>query len=332
MTVASQPSPAAPVAAPSPTSDWMTLTLRLVRWELFQAWRRVMAKVLLGILIAGFVLEYLALVLAYVGISANADPAQAANSIRNLFTFPVSVALAEGYTSFMGVVMLCILAGTVVGGEYGYGTQRLALSRGIGRGQALAAKVMTLAILAGAVTAMMFVLSALLGYTIGPALGGSPDGLSVAGIAQLLGYWAAAALRLFAYSLVALFFATLGRSTAAGIGGALGFVIVEVVGLFIVTGIVVAAMAMKLAGQAVPSYVNTLTTIRAAFLQTNVDALAGAARQGPLNLQLAPASSQAQALLPASPSALQALVVIVLWCAATIGFSYVLVRVRDVTD
>jgi hypothetical protein len=68
------------------------------------------------------------------------------------------------------------------------------------------------------------------------------------------------------------------------------------------------------------------------FLQTNADALASAAQQGPLTLRLVPSSPVLDSVLPAAPSGAVAFLVMVVWCALLVGLSYVLVRQRDVTD
>src|SRR5215472_2573896 len=68
MPAATPPAPPAVAAtAPSVTSGgWLPQTWRLSRWDLFAAWRRVMSKVLLGILLGFFVLIVGFIVLGYV--------------------------------------------------------------------------------------------------------------------------------------------------------------------------------------------------------------------------------------------------------------------------
>jgi ABC-type transport system involved in multi-copper enzyme maturation permease subunit len=322
------------VPAPRATGDWLTLTVRMTRWDLLQMWRRVMAKVLLGVLLGIFLLVIGGLLLGFAAAGGSGASTSAAE-ISSVLTFPRSTALAVEYTAFMGVVLICIIAGALVGGEYAFGTQRLALSRGIGRGQALLAQVAALVIVAAAAVTGMMVLGALIGVTLGPALGGSPDGLSGAGVAQLLAYWAATSLRLVTYTLIAVLFATLSRSTAGGVGGALGFIVIELIALPILLAIITSqrAYALLVTHTQPPSYVDTLTFIRAVFVQTNADALVAAAREGPLNLQLSPPiARQLASVLPAPPSAAQALVVLLLWCAALGGLSYWVIRQRDVTE
>jgi ABC-type transport system involved in multi-copper enzyme maturation permease subunit len=311
--------------------DWLFLTLRLIRWDLFQVWRRTMTKVLLGILLGLYAIVQGLVLLAY---AANANASRAlADGIRSWVTFPLTVTVALEYTGFVGVVLLCLLAGALVGNEYGFGTQALALARGVGRGQALVAQVVALALLAAGTVGGMTLLAVAIGLTAGPALGATLVPLSAAGVLQLVAYWGAISLRLFVYSLIALFFATLGRSAAAGIGGALGFVAVEVVGLLVLTGIIDYQRGIALLQHTPsPAFVNLLDGVRLVFLKTSADALVGAAQHGPLNLILFSLPSQAQERLIPSPSAVHALVMIVLWCGGLIGLSYLLVHTRDVID
>jgi ABC-2 type transport system permease protein len=343
MTTPTVPAPPPIAAAPAATSDWTILTLRLVRWELRQAWRRVMGKVLLGLLLGLYVLEMSGLLLAYVASSASAsnEPGNTATTLTlGYLTFPRSASIAVSYVSVLGVILLTIFTGASAGGDYRFGTYRLAISRGIGRGQALLAKVLALIILAVGVVGLMLLLGALLGVILGPSLGGVPEGLSVAGIGQLVAYWAAVTLRLIVYSLIALFFATVGRSAAAGIGGALGFVVVELIVVPVLQGIVLAERISQgiVNGPGGPrigppnAVTNILTVVHNLFVQPNADALTAAASQGPLTLSGPIDLSSIQNLVMPPPAAAQALLVLLVWCALALGGSYLLVRSRDVTD
>jgi ABC-type transport system involved in multi-copper enzyme maturation permease subunit len=324
----------APVAAPRASGDWLTLTLRMTRWYVFQMWRRVMSKVLLGLMLGVFALMTLGLLVAFA--AARGASTETASNILGVLTFPRSTGLAVDYdVAFFGVIFTGILGGAMVGGEYGMNTLRLALSRGIGRGQVIAAQAAALLVVAFVAALGMGLVGTLVGVTLGPLLGGTPEGLTAAAIPQLLGYIGATGLRIFTYTTIALFFGTLARSAAGGIGGALGFVAAELVGVQIVTGIITGQreVARYITHQPVPGYVDTLTTIRTTFIQINADALVGAAREGPLTLDLLPSGVRVlNSLLPTPPSAAQALLVLLLWCAAMCGLSYWLTRRRDVTE
>ncbi|HEV2238543.1 MAG TPA: ABC transporter permease subunit [Ktedonobacterales bacterium] len=322
----------APIAAPRANGDWLTLTLRLTRWNLFQMWRRLMSKILLGLLLGFFVLVVLALLLAFAAASRQPG-SDASSGIASLLTFPRSTAIAVEYVAFFGVVFTCILTGAVVGGEYGFNTLRLALSRGIGRGQVIVAQMLALAALAFGTALGVALVGTFVGITIGPLLGGTPEGLSGDAVTQVLGYIATTGLRIFTYTMVALLFGTLTRSTAGGIGGALGFIVVELVALPILLVIITVQKGIALATHLPqPGYVDVLTFVRAIFIQTNADALVGAAREGPLSLTLAPVTRQVDPFLPTPPSAAQAFLVLLVWCSVAGALSYWLTRQRDVTD
>jgi ABC-type transport system involved in multi-copper enzyme maturation permease subunit len=330
MTTTAPATAAAPVAAPRATGDWLTLTLRMIRWNLYQMWRRVMFKVLVGLLLGIFALVVLALLLAF---AATRNSTAASSGVAILLTFPRSTALATEYTAFFGMVLCCVLTGALVGGEYGFNTLRLSLSRGIGRGQIIVAQMAALALLAFGTAFGMVLVGTLVGVTIGPLLGATPESVSADGLGQLLVYCAAAGLRIFTYTMIALLFGTLTRSTAGGIGCALGFVAVELVALPIITVIISAQrVAAATFHTPIPGYVDTLTVVRAAFIQTNADVVVQASRTGPLDLNLVPASPQLNAFLPTPPSTTQALLVLLLWCAAAGALSYWLTRKRDVTE
>ncbi|HEU5368006.1 MAG TPA: ABC transporter permease subunit [Ktedonobacterales bacterium] len=249
----------------------------------------------------------------------------ARNEELQFLTFPTILGIVGGYTGFMGVILLCILAGAVIGGEYSYGTQRLALSRGVSRAQVLAGQIGALALLALAVSAFMLVLGALLGFVLGPALGATIAAIPAEGLLQLLGFWLVIALQLFAYTLVALLLGTLARSTAAGIAGSLGYLIFELIALPILTAI---ALALSSTGSSVG---DALQRVQAFFLGPNLSALLSAVNQTPLDLG-GQNSSAASALAIYVIPPLQGLTVSLLYCIVLVGLSYWVLRKRDVTN
>jgi ABC-2 type transport system permease protein len=356
----------APVATsvlPSSPIEWLLNTWRLTRWYLFAAWRRVMSKVLLGILLGLFVLITGFVVLGFVvtqnspvgsGRNCRTVPAatqqagdngnggqvvceplspqqeqqirdQRADAIRGPLTFPGSLEFAGGYTTFMGVILLAILAGAMIGGEFGQGTIRLALSRGVGRAQALTAQVAALAALALGIALGMLLLGALIGVTIGPALGATLPALPAGGAAALLAYWLAVSLYLFAFAAIAFFLATLARSTAAGIAGPLGYLIFELIAIGVLS--IVASLVAGDTG-------DFLRHVPDWFLGQNLSALTTAAFQ-PLAAVVPTfrggdgggGGNGGQTITTA-----HALLVSLAYCALLVGSTYVIMRRRDVTD
>jgi hypothetical protein len=115
--------------------------------------------------------------------------------------------------------------------------------------------------------------------------------------------------------LVALFFATLGRSAAAGIGGALGLILLEfVVNLALGAVILVVATRNAVAARVLAGATSLLPG-------DSLGALVTYAGMGPIHLTSGTAVSLAQALL-----------VPLLYGALLLMGSYLLFRRRDVTD
>ncbi len=354
------PVTASAVGTSSPIA-WLLDTWRLTRWYLFAAWRRVMSKVLLGILLGLFVLITGFIVLGFVvtqnssTVARDCQPVpaatqqagdngnggqvvceplsaqqqqqirdQQADSIRAPLTFPGSLQFAGGYTTFMGVILLAILAGAMIGSEFGQGTIRLALSRGVGRAQALTAQVAALAVLALGIGLGMLLLGALIGVTIGPALGATLSALPAGGVGALLAYWLAVSLYLFAFAAIAFFLATLARSTAAGIAGPLGYLIFELIAIGVLS-----IVALAIQGDTgdflrhVPDWflgqnLGALTTAAFQPLAAAVPTIRGGATGG---------GNGGQTI-----GTMHALLVSLAYCALLVGSTYFIMRRRDVTD
>ncbi|WIG58725.1 MAG: hypothetical protein OJF49_001471 [Ktedonobacterales bacterium] len=346
---------ASTATAPAIQGNAFTQTVRLTGWVLFSARRRIMSKVLGGVLLGLFVVIVALVVVAYAvtanspvneqnctsapvtatessggGTTVNGPPPeqcqpltpaeqqqvrqQRLESVREPVTFPNSLALAGGYTTFIGLILLTILAGAVVGGEYGTGTIRLWFSRGVGRGQLVAAQVIALVLLALLISAVMLALGALVGVTIGPLLGGTLAALPAGSIGEILLYWLAIALTLFAYAVIAFFMATLGRSTAAGIAVPLGFFLFEVI-----VGPILVAIGMLFQG----TTGEIVRHIPDWFLSPNTSYLVSRASESPIALNSVEGNTLG---LP------HALFVVALYCVALIVLGLVLTQRRDVTD
>lgn len=336
---------------PAPAGIWIIEVLRLTRWELYLAWRRVMAKVLIILMVVAY-----ALVITVVGIGLTAiqnestpqassfqcppdatgcstptpqelkqiqdeQKAQREASIAQFsdpVTFPTSLGFAATVTRIVGLILICILAGALVGSEYGFSTQRLAFSRGTSRLQMLTAQAIALAVISMIVAAGMLVLGAIVGLIMGPIFGVGVSMPSFGGWMEILKFFFAFSFSLFAYTLVALAAATLGKSTAAGIGLALGVIVIEL----ILTPIL-QAIGAALYTYAHVDFGNVLQHIPDWFLGSNVGALLGYAGQYPIGLAAAPSADFSFA---------RALLVSLAYCAIFFGGSYLLLSRRDVTE
>lgn len=343
-------------AAPKTSGNQLTQTWRLARWFLYASRRRLMSKLLLAILLGGLILVLGFLLIAYV-VTSNTPPQsqvcpppvvqtqtaqnggpngancfqmsqqelaqartqwqQEVRSERQNLTFPTDLAVAGGYTAFMGLILLVILAGSLVGGEYGSSTIRLSLARGVGRGQFIAAQVIAIAILALIATGVVLFVGSLIGVTLGPALGGKIPSFPPGGILELLGYWVTLSFQIFAYAMIGLLLGTLARSTAAAIAVPLGFYIFE----SLVGGILI-ALSFAIGG----NFGDFLKHVPDWFLGTNVGTLSTNVSQSPVDFGVSTSSVAAQV------STGHALLVSLAYCVILVGLSYLILRRRDVTD
>jgi ABC-type transport system involved in multi-copper enzyme maturation permease subunit len=323
---------AAPVEAGKAPSS-LRQTWWLVRVNLFLARRRVMSKVLGALLIFFYLLIAGFVTLAYFSVKASPTtcPPQATGcppphqlaalrqqqliAISNAVTFPHAFSVTGAYTQFMGVLIICIMVGALVGGEYGFGTHRLSLPRGLSRLQVLGGQVLASAIMALLITVGLFLLGALMGLTLGPALGGNVQGLTLEGVRELTVYCLAVALYLFGYAMFAVLFATLGRSAAAGIAGAIGLLFLE----FVVVNIVFPILAQILSGDTAEKVAHIPDWLPG----PNFGALVTHAGEAPVAF-----SRGGQAGLDLTHAALMT----ALYIAVCLVGSYALFRSRDVTD
>ncbi|HET8905944.1 MAG TPA: hypothetical protein VFN11_03165 [Ktedonobacterales bacterium] len=331
---------------------WVIEVLRLTRWELYLAWRRVMTKVLIILLVISYAIVVGFISFAIVQITN--QPVQSGQSFQcppdatgcvtpspqeiqqmqqdqakqraaslaqfsDPVTFPTSLGFAATFARIVGLLLICILAGALIGSEYGYSTQRLAFSRGTSRLQMLVAQTFALAVISMILVAGMLVLATLVGLTVGPALGVSVSAPSFGGWMEIVKFFFAFSFSLFAYTLVALVAATLGKSTVAGVGLALGWIVLELIVGGVLTGI---GLILENVGQN-RDLGHTLQHIPDWFLGNNVGALLGHAGQYPIALAPDPGPDLTFA---------RSLIVSLIYCAIFFGGSYLLLSRRDVTE
>jgi ABC-type transport system involved in multi-copper enzyme maturation permease subunit len=256
----------APIALGS--NDYLSMLLRLIGMDLYKVRRRLLSKVLLLIpilLIGGgfFVTGIVAIHDAGLPPTSFAtyscaqfphDPQclnhpatltdyqhakqQVLNGLALYMNMPGNWNAQERFLIERLVVLGIILAGTLVGAEYSLGTVRLMFTRGPTRLQFLFAKIAVLVICV--VPTVLFVI--LLGSGVGAVmahLAGVGAGLSFL-TADAFGHFVLFVLLgmlfWFSYMLLALFFATVGRSTVAGIVGPLVWLLLEPVLTGFLTG------------------------------------------------------------------------------------------------
>lgn len=232
MSTETYPLPPTPLT-PSPTSaqppvashHWLPHFARLVRWEMSLLWRRRITAVLtIVIILAYLALQGVILLVYNTAGQATSGP----NPVGDILSIPGTLIPAAVFAGNLLPLLVIILAGAYVGGEFGFGTLRLVLIRGTTRLQLVLAQAVVLGIQSLLAVALMGGLALLAGAVFSGLLG-----LPTAGSANItkeaLSFGLSMVLSLWLYALVTLFFAVVGRSVAAGIGFGFGLVFVEAV-------------------------------------------------------------------------------------------------------
>jgi ABC-type transport system involved in multi-copper enzyme maturation permease subunit len=150
-------------------------------------------------------------------------------------TLPGSIPNALGTLQTLGLILIAILTASAIGIDYGSGTLRSVLTRGTGRWPYLAAKVLTLAVLAA-----LGLLIAMASVAISSVIAGSIAGAAPAAATVAAATWSDAGIALWKawvsilpYLALATFVTVIARSSAAGMAIGLGYYFAEplIVGL-----------------------------------------------------------------------------------------------------
>ncbi|HCI79422.1 MAG TPA: hypothetical protein DHW02_07015 [Ktedonobacter sp.] len=263
------PTPARSSTVVMGRQDFVSVVLRLTGVELYKLRRRAMSKILNIIALALISLIFLVISLGTIfvvnspvqtflppqcsslrstsgqipaGVSClnhpptQQDLAQAAKarqdnlqSISTPLRLPTSLYISVQFMVIVGLILLVIIAGTIVGGEYSSGTIRLMCTRGPSRIQFLLAKVGAIFAytLLGLIVVVLLgvILSALLNLLSGIPM--TFDFLQNGGGVAIVLYLMATFVSLFVYTMLALFLATFGRATVAGVAGPIVWYILE---------------------------------------------------------------------------------------------------------
>jgi ABC-type transport system involved in multi-copper enzyme maturation permease subunit len=310
---------------------FFSVVLRLIGVELYKLRRRTMSRVLITIAVL-----CVCLVFAISGVSAlmvlstpvssytqsgTLSQAQAKQAridilsgVSESLRLPNSLLATAQIINSVGLLLIIILAGTIVGGEYGVGTIRLMFTRGPTRTQFFAAKL-------GAIL-FCIVLSTVVLTFIGILLGGVLNIPTSIGInwSFFTGFWLLHAilymltimLSLCMYAGVAIFLSILGKNTAAGVAGALIWWVLE----NLLSGLLslVASFYRGPLGDIIKSLPDY-------FIINNLDALT---------------QNQHQFLQPGTASTnitdLHALLVLAVYLLLLLGLSWWMLQQRDVTN
>lgn len=150
-------------------------------------------------------------------------------------TLPGSMPNALGTLQTLGLILIAILTASAIGIDYGSGTLRSVLTRGTGRWPYLAAKVLTLAVLAA-----LGLLIAMASVAISSVIAGSIAGAAPGAATVAAATWSDAGIALWKawvsilpYLALTVLVTVVARSSAAGMAIGLGYYFAEplIVGL-----------------------------------------------------------------------------------------------------
>ncbi len=329
-------------------ADYMSIVLRLVGVELYKIRRRTMSKILsvIGIfvmLIAFFAIALTPIIIArgssndflpppcHTGTQPGIETclnhpataadlrhaeqmkmdtvAQSSTSLRLPDSLPVANIIAQN----IGMLLIVILAGTIVGGEYSVGTVRLMFTRGPTRSQFIFAKVGALLVCTVIGLPVGILIGVVAGAIFNMFTGVATSFAFLTGtwILHLVLYLLISMLGLFTYAMVALCLATLGRTTTAGVAGALVWWVLENI-----LGSLLSAVGIQVGGV----LGNTLKAIPTYFIGSNINALL----QNQVQYLSGGTSSQT--------SDLQSLLVLAFYLALSIGLAWWVTQRRDITN
>ncbi|HLZ56878.1 MAG TPA: ABC transporter permease [Ktedonosporobacter sp.] len=192
---------------------FFSVVLRLIGVELYKLRCRMMSKVLAIIAILATIIS--SALVAWI----TPDPLELTNVVT----------LVAQTLNIVGLILIIILAGTIVGGEYSVGTVRLMLTRGPTRAQYLFAKL-------GAI--LTCIVTGVVSLTVLGSIVAVLFGLTKTGVSQfnffagalapsLVWYILATILSLFVYGAMACCLSVLGKTAAAGVAGTILWWVVE---------------------------------------------------------------------------------------------------------
>jgi ABC-type transport system involved in multi-copper enzyme maturation permease subunit len=324
--------------------SYLGVLLRLISVELYKIRRRLMSKILsivaiiimvcfFGIISIGAIFVLASPEATFlpppctanspVGTCLDHSPTQAEldlarqralESVSTPLRPPASVDVALQVGSLVGLILIVILAGTIVGGEYSVGTVRLMFTRGPTRTQFFLSKVGAILICVMLGMIVLVPLGILTGAILNLFTGIGIDFsfFSGAWFLHTLLKLLIVILELFVFGMLALCLSTLGRATAAGVAGSLVWWGMETVlggFLFLIGNTITGAPGNVV--RAIPDY----------FISNSIGALSQ-------NQDHSIAStSQASTI-----SDLQALITLVVYLAVFIGVAWWVNQKRDVTN
>ena len=186
----------------------------LTRWEWFKLRHRWLPWILLGIMVA------LAQLIFWLAATLS-DEVSYRSTTENVVN-------GLGFSVVFATFIAMILAASVTGGEYGWGTLRPALSLGAGRWQFLTSKVAVTLLTTAVILIIMSVTVAVSGFIAEIALAPpAAEPYEATSWLELLGIYGRMVYGFLPYILLAMFFAVLTGSNGVGIALSLGYYVAE---------------------------------------------------------------------------------------------------------
>ena len=275
----------------------------MIKAELFKLRRRSMTWILLIILAAFFCLMFF----ATYGIIYNPPDGMhgVVDQIKASLQFPGAFNMIFSTAGSIGTLLLIILVASSIGNEYGWGSIRQVLTRRGIRYHFVISKLVSsvfVAIIGLLISVMIgFILSMITSNLLGSI---NWNFITAPFIWEQLENFGWTLFTLLPYILMTTFFAFLGRSAIAGIGGGLGFYFIE-------------SIAVSLLGQS------------GGWLSKIPDYLIG-----PNVTALMPPNLFSQGMFPSpgsSPSTLHASLILTVYCTVFLVASLYIFKKRDIT-
>ncbi len=193
--------------------------LRLMRSELFRLRKRPQCWVMAMIMAIGVIATYTSLAVAAIVMG---DPNEPTDLIAPQRVFESGMQMVAG----LGYILVAIVAASIIGNEYSWGTIRPLVARARSRPALIGAKLLTLGISIVSLMLLGFVL-AICCSIVGSLVVGTDMTID----ASIVGDWSLSLLRMLLaqapYAALGFFVTMLARSTAVGIGVGIGIAILE---------------------------------------------------------------------------------------------------------
>lgn len=318
--------------------DALSVLFRSIGGELYKLRRRPMPKILILIAILIMIITFSFSALAAKSLfqdlctidkhgqehcipQSQAEIERQKEAVLAPLRLPNALLLSVSVINFVGTISLIIITGSIVGGEYGLGTIRLMLTRGPTRTQFLLAKVGTVIICVLTTLFLLILVGIIVGALLNLTTGIAVNFSFFTGewLVHAIAYVLIATLGLSVYAMIALCLATLGKTTTAGIAGALIWWFLESVLGAVLTGI--GFLNQGPVGDflaAIPDY----------FIGNNIAALYD--HQSPYLMN---GVTQADSIInPHAISDMHAILVLMIYFVVFIGVAWWVNQQRDITN